>query len=389
MSATPQSVQQSTQISSPAQNLPNTNLQGPPVVQRNVSTESTFDSLVDNGLLGKEYSKQPEQPPEKPQKEPKAKAAPIEKAAPEPQLEPEAPKPKSDAQELQAADEGSEEEAPVAEEKAYESLEDFLTDAKLDPETFKDLPVTVKVDGKEDRIPLKEALSSYQQQAVLTQKSMAHADTVRQFETQRSEASKVIVQQVTASQNMLKLAEDTLLADYKQIDWNSLNQTDPARYAALQIDYQNRLAGIKGQLQQIDQAQQEQTRLAHEAQAKRLPEEFEKTLAAIPEWRDEGKRKDGQKKILDYARKLGFSDAELSITDHRQIVALHKAALYDALQASKPEALKKVRAAPVMAKPGARRDTTPQSLANQAATDAFKRNPRDEDAQAAYFERFT
>lgn len=374
MSATAESVQQSTQTSSTAQPL---------VVSQDVTSEGDFDTLVDNGLLGEEMAKKA--PAEKPVKTPKTARTKFETVEETPVVE--EPPAKTDAEEIEAQ-EVPEGETQAEESKAYESLEEFLTDAKLDPESFKDLPITVKVDGKEDRVPLKEVLSSYQQQSAITHKSMALADDRRGFETQRSEASKVIVQQITASQNMLKLAEDTLLADYKGVDWATLNQQDPARYAAAQIDYQNRLAGIRGQLQQIDQAQQEQTRLAQEAQAKRLPEEFEKTLAAIPEWRDEGKRKEGQKAILAFGRKMGFSDAELNITDHRQILTLQKAALYDALQASKPAALKKVRAAPIMARPGARRDTTPQAAQAQASRDNFMRNPRDEDAGAAYFEQF-
>lgn len=387
MSATAESVTQSTQTSPHAQNLPNANMNGPPVIQRNVSTEATFDSLVEGGLLDDGPKTPVEKAPVKAKPARAAKEVVPQEKEKAPVVEPEAP-PLTDAQELVAAEEGEETEETETESKAYESLEDYLADAKLDPEAFKDLPVTVKVDGKEDRVPLKEALSSYQQQGVLTQKSMALADDRRSFETQRTEASKVIVQQITATQNMLKLAEETLIGDYGKVDWNALRAQDPGQYAAHQQDYQNRLAGIKGQLQQIDQAQQEQARLAQEAQAKRYPEEFEKTLAAIPEWRDEGKRKEGQKSILDFGRKMGLTDAELTITDHRYVQILHKAALYDALQAAKPQALKKVRAAPLMAKPGARKDTSPQALAAQSARDAFARSPRDEDAQAAFFQQF-
>lgn len=382
MSATAESVQQSTQTSSHVQNVPNANLQGGPVVQRNVTTEEHFDSLVDKGLLGKDYGKAPTE--EKPQKQ--AKQAPKVETTPEVKA-PEAPK--TDAQELQAAQDGDEtEETETPPEREFSSLDEYLTEAKLDPETFRDLPVTVKIDGKEEQVSLKEVINSYQMQGHVNNKSMELSNDRKTFEEQRTQASQVILQQITQSQNMLKLAEETLLGDYGKIDWAALRAANPAEYAAAHADYQTRLAHIKGQLQAIEQTQQTQAREAQEARAKQLPQEFAKVLAAIPEWRDEAKRTEGQKQLLDYGRKMGLSDAELTGIDSRQLLILHKAAQYDALQASKAQTLKKVRAAPLMAKPGARTNTTPQDAARQSAREAFMRNPRDEDTAAAYFERF-
>lgn len=56
---------------------------------------------------------------------------------------------------------------------------------------------------------------------------------------------------------------------------------------------------------------------------------------------------DQQRQVRDYALSLGWSEAEIStVTDPRQVEVLYKAAQYDALQANKPAAVKKVQNAP-------------------------------------------
>lgn len=374
MSASPESVTQSTQTSSTAQT---TTTNAP--VERTITQESDFDRLWNKGAFDSpeeakaraEANKKPEKP---------VKAAPVveEQAA--------------ETTEQAPAEESETEEQPEqqaeTQEKTYESLSDYLKDANIDEEGFLDLPATVKVNGKTDTVPLREAISSYQQQQVHTQKSMALADDRRSFEEQRTQVSQALAQQIEQTKQLLQYAETQALGEYKSIDWNALNQTDPARYAALKIDYDQKVANIRSYLAQIDQTQKEQAKQAQEAQAKRLPEETEKLLSAIPEWRDDKKRTADQKAILEYGKSRGLSDAELTITDHRYVQILHDAARYRALQAAKPQALKQVRAAPQMVKPGARVSRDPKAASLQQARENWARNPRDEDAQAAVFSQF-
>jgi hypothetical protein len=80
----------------------------------------------------------------------------------------------------------------------------------------------------------------------------------------------------------------------------------------------------------------------------------------IPGWGE-----DHQKQVRDYATNLGFSEAEInSVIDPRQVEVLYKAAQYDALQANKPAAVKKVQKAPTI-KPRARDPETGQFVKQQ------------------------
>ena len=109
---------------------------------------------------------------------------------------------------------------------------------------------------------------------------------------------------------------------------------------------------------------------------------------ARPEWRDDTQFQVARGEISTYAQKLGFTPAELSgIFDHRFMLVLHDAARFAALQAKSPEAVKRVRAAPQQANPGARISRDPKQVATQQAKERFsKSRGRDQDAAAAYFE---
>ena len=110
-------------------------------------------------------------------------------------------------------------------------------------------------------------------------------------------------------------------------------------------------------------------------------------LTAVPQWRDDTKFKADRAVMQSMGQKMGFTPSELSqIYDHRQMLALHYASQFLALQDRSPQTLKKVRAAPQMASPGARITRDPNQVARAQAKERFQKNRKDPDAQAAYFE---
>ena len=177
------------------------------------------------------------------------------------------------------------------------------------------------------------------------------------------------------------------MGEFNQINWAQLRQTDPVQWTALQLEFNNRSAAINQHLREVAAAQEAQSRQLQEQQAALLPKEREKMLEARPEWRDPVKFEADRKVMSSYAKALGFNDAELSsLADHRYMQVLHDAAQFRALQAANPETLKRVRAAPQMARPGTRTQRDPKTVAKQQAMERFTKNPRDLDAQSAFFE---
>lgn len=315
--------------------------------------------------------------------------------------------------------------APEPEEKSYESLDEYLKDTGLDPESFMSLPVTTKVDGKEHAVPLSELVKGYQLSAAsyarmneaAEQRRAAIEENTRNrqsFAQEQQQVRQALGVRIAQTEALLKVAQEQLLGDYNAItpqQWTQLRTENPGEYAALQTQFQHRHQTLQQQLQEVAQAKQQEAQAAKQARLQALPAEQEKLLTARPEWRDPQVAQAAQRAIVATGIKLGFTHAELQdVFDHRHLVTLDEAARYqpfreaaqklgvnDAellnmasefakLKAQTPSNLKRVRAAPKMAKPGARQARDPKVAANQAARDTWLANPRNEDAGAAYFE---
>src|SRR6185437_5120110 len=336
----------------------------PGVQQSQGSVEDQFQGLFDAGAF------EPQKPVE-----PKAEAEPRQ-AEPEQRAEPEPSKEAEQPVESQADD-----------EPEWSSLDEYLAHAKLDPQAFQSLPVTVKIDGEARQVPLADVIKSYQLEGHVNNKSIELSNAQKQFETEREAAVQLYRQQLGQAQTLGQLAQAQLMGEFNQVNWTQLRQTDPVQWTALQLEFQNRSAAINQHLKEVADAQQAQAQQLQQQQAALLPKERDKMLERVPEWRDPAKFDADRKSMSAYAKQLGFSDAELaSVFDHRYMTVLHDAAQFRALQAANPETLQRVRAAPQMARPGTRTNRNPQTVAKQQALERFAKNPRDTDAQAAAFE---
>lgn len=274
-----------------------------------------------------------------------------------------------------------------AQAPAYKSLDELLTSMKVDPESVRSLPVTVKIDGVETQVPLQDVLKSYQLEGHVNNKSIDLSNQRTQFDQERTAARTLFQQQIQQNNALGNLAMQMLTHEYQTVDWNALRAQNPAEFAALHADFQQRQGQIQNYLGAVQQQAQQDAERHQQGLQQAIVSEREKLVSAVPEWRNAETFTKDRNAMSQYARSLGFQDAELNqIYDHRYMRILHDAARYQALQASKPQALKQVRDAPVVAKPGSRVDTNPNETRRQAALERFNRNPRDMDAQAAVFD---
>jgi hypothetical protein len=282
---------------------------------------------------------------------------------------------------------------PPAEEVGpeYADLTDYLTKTGVEPESFYKMPVTVKLDGQSKAVPLSDVIKSYQQEADYTRKTQSLAEQRRTFESERQVAISTYQQQLSQAAALGNLARQQLLGEFQNIDWNKLRMDDPVKWSVMNTDFNQRAAVIDRHLAQInEQAQGAEIQRQQDLAQKVLPAERDKLLELRPEWRDEQQFQAARTQMGEAARKLGFSDAELSqIYDHRYMIALDLASRYLALQAQAPQAVKRVRTAPHVAQPGSRQTRDPQVVARQQAKERFAKNPRDPQVQANYFETLT
>lgn len=194
--------------------------------------------------------------------------------------------------------------------------------------------VTVVVDGKAQQIPLEEAVKGYQRQADYSRKTAALAEDRRSFESERQS---VVQERAQYAQLLGALQAQLQSLQPQEPDWQKLYDTDPVewvRQREVWRDVQEKRAAAQFEAQRLQALQQKenQSKLANVVQENR-----QKMLDAVPQWKDSTKWEADRSKILNYGKKLGFTDEELTQTyDHRAVVALWKAMQYDSLTANKP-----------------------------------------------------
>lgn len=236
-----------------------------------------------------------------------------------------------EAPEVEALPEVEQEEVEV---KEPELDEDGNPIEEADPEPEEEFTEYVK-DGKTYKVP-----------AALQSELMAHADYTRKTqevaELRKSvQATLEQVQQVTQAELQSAAAIhalDAQIADFKTIDWDTWEQTDPLAAQRAWRQYQQVQTDRTDAITKYQQANQERA-LVQQRETAKLIEQGQRELAAkIPGW--------GQEKAIALqthaTSTYGFRPEELNgIIDPRMIQVLHDA--YQFRQASKTQqAVKKV-----------------------------------------------
>ena len=259
--------------------------------------------------------------------------------------------------------EGSEEEETSEGEDAQEEGETLeladlagvigLEEDKLDVDENGQIVIKTKIDGEEGTAKLTDLVKSYQLEGHLNKQNMEVQEQRKQLETHKSELDQQYQEKLQQAEDMANLAWTELNNEYQSIDWNTLRVEDPAEYAAKQNDYQLRQNRIAQMAQGIEAERQAKIAEHQERMAEIVAQEAKALKNAIPEWADETVASQERKDIRNYAISTGYSPDEIdSLVDHKSVLILRKAMLYDKLQGKKPSVVKKVVKTPKIAKPG-------------------------------------
>jgi len=160
------------------------------------------------------------------------------------------------------------------------------------------------------------------------QKTMEHADNVREFEAKKSEFDSALAQLYDQIEYEAKQLESDEMKELKELD--------PDEFERKRLNVEKKVSLFKQHQEQRNQeilAQQQE--LARQEMAK-LPE-------IIPEWMDDKVMQQDTQKISSMLKDTyGFNDQEIgSIVDSRVISIARKAALYDEIQAASLETNRK------------------------------------------------
>ena len=251
-----------------------------------------------------------------------------------------------DVQDDELSDETTEEQSELDEE----------TDEEEKPTEV----YTVKVDGKEIDVTLDELQKGYSRTQDYTRKTQQIAETRKAVE---AEASAIRAEREQYAQ-LLGALKQQLESTEAPVDMDRLYNEDPiewVRQSEVMRQKQDKLAAIQSEQQRLSQLTAQQR--AQEMQA-HLATQQEALIQAVPEWKDSKKAQAEKALLVEFGKKIGFSDDELkNVYDHRAVIALRKAALYDQMMSKRGQIKPVVNNGPRPAKPSAagRVSTTTES----------------------------
>lgn len=236
----------------------------------------------------------------------------------------------------EAPDEGSSEEEETEDVGATDDEQEELSDDTL---------VTVKIDGKTQQIPLKEAIAGYQRKADYSKKTMALAEERRTVEAEKHEVG---VARTYYGQRLAELEAQLVQFVPQEPNWEELHREDPINYPIIRDqwrDHKERLARTQAERAHLEQQMmvEEQRRLGM------MVDEGMKYLKdQNPEWRDDEKWSKAKQQLREYGKKVGYTEQELSNAyDARSLIVLEKARKYDALMANRPQPQKQQGPKPI------------------------------------------
>jgi len=237
------------------------------------------------------------------------------------------------------------EDASDEESSGEQSGEEEETEEGEQPQTF-----TVKVDGKEVSVTLDELQKGYSRTQDYTRKTQQIAEVRKQAE-QETQAVRAEREQYA---QLLGALQAQLQSSEPQVDLERLYHEDPiewVRQKEVMRERQEKLGAIQSEQQRLYQVSQYEQQLAMEAQ---LASQQEALFAALPDWKDPKKAKAEKALVIESAKAAGFTDEDLkSVYDHRLVLLLRKAALFDQMVSKRQGIKPVVNNGPRPAKPGA------------------------------------
>ena len=247
------------------------------------------------------------------------------------------------------------EDAPDEETSEEQSEDGEESEEQDQAQTF-----TVKVDGKEVAVTLEELQNGYSRTQDYTRKTQQIAEVRKQVE-QETQAVRAERQQYA---QLLGALQAQLQATEPQVDLDRLYHEDPiewVRQKEVMRERQEKAYAIQAEQQRLSQlSQYEQQRAMEET----LSSQKDALLAALPTWKDPKTARAEKALVVESAKAAGFSEEDLkSVYDHRLVLLLRKAGLYDQMVSKRQGIKPVVNNGPRPAKPGAagRVSTTTES----------------------------
>jgi len=260
-------------------------------------------------------------------------------------------------------------EVEAEEEEIAEEAVDETESDEIDPETEVDneedsdeeQPIEViklKVNGEEIEKPLDEVVALAQQGLDYTKKTQEVAEQRKELEAlqeQFNETTKQFQEQQQLNNLLIEdvakvTALDQQLAQYQNVDWQKLSDSDFVEAQKLFFQY-NQLQQERNQaVSQFEAKRQDALNRQQQMIANQVAKGKEQLSKEIPNWSPETTQE-----IVSVGKQYGFTDNELNaIIDPRHVRVLHDAMQWRKLQSKNSVTKKKVASAKPVVKPGSK-----------------------------------
>ena len=291
-------------------------------------------------------------------------------------------------------DEPLEEVSLEGEEEVEEEVEEEPEEEESDDSEEVEELYAVTVNGEEHEVSLDELVKGYSRQSDYTRKTQEISEQRKEIEELTNKYSAEILQiqnerqqYIDGLQQVMQSSMDSL-QQYANIDWEHLRETDPIAFVTKKDEA--REAQLK--VQQMHYAKEAaEARQAEEK--KRLHQEalvFERKalVEKLPDWGNPEVQQSLASELQTYAGTQGFSEEELkSLIDHRSILVLRKAMLYDKANSSEV-VKKKLKNKPKVVRAGSGRGKQDTDKSKRTASmKRLRQTGRPEDA-ASLFEDY-
>ena len=259
---------------------------------------------------------------------------------------------------------------------------------KLDVSDDGSVLFKTKVDGEEGTVTLAQLIKERQLEGHLNKQNMEVVELKKSLQNKIDEQSNVYAEKLQQADDYLNIAANELTSEYQNINWQELRVDDPAEYAAKIADYNSRQTSINQAYQELQAQREQQRAMAKEGLVAVAAEEKAKLLSALPEWNNQDAAAKDWGNMLSYGATQGLTQAEMNgVVDHRIVVMMRKAMMYDSLQKDNPRVTKKVRKTPKLAKPGAAKQQEVVSRADKLFSNIKKNGAKTGDVAALLLAR--
>ena len=268
-----------------------------------------------------------------------------------------------------------EEESTEVEEDVEESTDEETLETEDETEeedSDEEQPVQnvkLKVNGEEIEKPLDEVVALAQQGLDYTKKTQEVAEQRKAVEALQQELN-MATQQFQEQQQLNNLliedvakvtALDQQLAQYQNVDWQKLSDSDFVEAQKLFFEYNQLQQERSNAVSQFETKRQEALNKQQQMIAAQVAKGKEQLAKEIPNWSPQTTQE-----IIEHSKTYGFTDGELnSIVDPRHVRVLHDAMQWQKLKSKNSVTKKKVASAKPVVKPGSK---DPKKVVNSNAT---------------------